>query len=159
MSKKVASAIGVVQPMLPALLGQLASDYAPRLGSLLYNERIPDRHLNVLLDWSGIIQSDSPAGGFEKDALIEVLHSLNIALLSSYAFAPYIDETDSAPDGKVHLDLFDLGDAVIVERTRATVSIVAAGLHGEDGVAFVRSADDELRSYLDAISKAVADAI
>lgn len=160
MSKKTAPATYLAPPMLIAALDRLVFKYAPALvNPLLCNERIPVRHQDLLVEWIAILASGSPAAAFQKDVLIEVLHSLNIALLSSYTYAPYIDEANEAPEGRVHLDLFDAGDAELVEDARTAVAIVIASLHGEEGVAAVDSAENELRKLLDAISRAAASAV
>jgi hypothetical protein len=147
------------QPMLSIAFERLITDYAPQLCSLVYNERIPDRHLNLILDWLSILRSRQPDEALELKVLSEIFHALNIALLSCYAFKPVVEENNPAPRGKVHFDLIDTGDALLLEKTRAAAGIIAVNFHGDEGLVLLGAAENELRQLLDAISAAAASTL
>jgi hypothetical protein len=136
----------------------LVGECAPELPMLVYNERLPDPQFQVIRDWSERLLSDEPWAAFDLEGLPSVLHSLNIALLSCYAYAAQDDHRNPPRPGRVHLRFTDTGGALLVERARAAAGIIAVAVHGPEGEAILYAADTELHALVDAISAAIARA-
>jgi hypothetical protein len=136
----------------------LVCECAPELPMLVYNERLPDPQFQVIRDWSDRLVSNEPWAAFDLEGLPSVLHALNIALHSCYAYAAQDDHRNPPRPGRVHLRFTDTGGALLVERVRAAASVIVVVVHGADGEAIVHAAEADLHTLLDAISAAIARA-
>lgn len=150
-------------PSVIALAGtallMLQEEIGPELITLLYNPRIPEAHLATLLDWSELLDGDNPLPAFALEFLPELLHALNIALLSSCAFAAAPPRPGViVPPGRVDLDVSDLGGALVVDRARTCALVIIAAIHGDQGIAIVRASNAEFTRLMNGISAAVAKA-
>ena len=138
------------------LLATLVERCAPEITLLVYSPRIPDEPFIRLLAWSERLQSGDPWSAFHVDDLPALFGALNVALLSSWGYAPAPNQGRGVPPGRLDLELTDLGGAHLLERTRAIALVVAVAIHGDAGIALALQADDHFYRQLDAISAAIA---
>lgn len=137
-------------------LALLRERLAPGFPRLIWNPCLPDRSLAVLLAWADALAAEDPAEALALEALARVLPALNTAFLSSFTFAGLPARDPRLHGRTVDLELTDRGDGHLVDRARSCASLLAAGLHGQAGVALVKRSDRALRADMDAIARAVA---
>jgi hypothetical protein len=130
--------------------------YARQFHLLDLNPRIPDHHLNTLIEWADDLGAGDPLPGLDLYVLQAVLPALNAAFLASYSYSAGRAPVAGAGGRRVDLVLTDCGGALLVERSRAAACLLAVALHGEKGAALVAQADQSLHKAMDSISEAIA---
>ena len=150
-------------PGLTALAGAalriLREDCAPAFATRLHSPHVPQALLARLADWSDLLLGEDSCRAFDPEHLPDLLHAMNIALLSSCSFAAVPPRPGAVvPPGRVDLDISDLGGAGLIHRARICTCVVIVTIHGESGGAIVRAAQAELHRLMDGISAFVARA-
>jgi hypothetical protein len=137
-------------------LALLRERLAPGFPRLIWNPCLPDRSLAVLLAWAEALGTEDPEEALALEALARVLPALNTAFLASFTFAGTQARDPRLRGLKVDLELTDRGNGQLVDQARSCAGLLAAGMHGQAGVALVARTDRALRDAMDAIARAVA---
>jgi hypothetical protein len=119
-------------------------DLAPLLAALVQCP-VPEKPLHVVLDWVDQLALPDVGPALALDRLREVMPAITACFVGAHTYA-----IEPAATGRGQaLQLFDPdGCGVIVGRVLPLVSIVAAALHGEDGLRLVGAVHADLLATL-----------
>ena len=126
-------------------------DIAPRLSSLLYVPAMPDRTLQVLLDWSEIVTGEDTGSAFTLERLRIVLPALVTAFIASHTYA----RSDQSENDGPCIDLHDHGCGSLVGTVISHLGTIAVALHADDGRRLAGAARSDLAEHLGRIAALV----
>ena len=119
-------------------------DLAPALAGLIHCP-VPDRHLQVVLEWADALALPDAGPALALDRLGEVLPAIVSAFVAAHTYAvapPSADHGES-------LEVYDRdGCGRVVGRVLPLVSILAVSLHGDAGERLVAAIHAELLGTL-----------
>ena len=123
-------------------------DIAPLLSSLLYVPAMPDRTLQVILDWSETAGAHDAGPAFALDQLRTVLPALVTAFIASHTYTRSDQSNSSGPC----IDLHDQGCGSLVGTVISHLGTIAVALHGDDGRRLAGAAQSDLVEHLGRIA-------